>query len=104
HTYKDDPESNEIGPFFGWLSNRIRCYDEDTYCLKTMAHFRSDGQRPLIEVEPTDHPLANHQRHGISLEGGWELVHHYLLFTGSLRCAELHLGHRFAFVQRRAGI
>ena len=77
-TYQDNFETDEIGPFFGWLSNRLGCYDEDTTCLKTMAHFRSDGQRPFIEVESTDHPLAIDQHNGITLERAWELVHHYM--------------------------
>ena len=35
--------------------------------LKTRVHLRDDGMRPLIELEPTDHPLAVEQRAGISL-------------------------------------
>ncbi len=77
-TYVDNFESGSIGPFFGWLSNQLSCYDEDTFCLKTVAHFRGDGQRPLIEVESTDHPLSVDQRNGISLERAWMLVHHYM--------------------------
>jgi hypothetical protein len=56
-TYMENFDSAEIGPFFGWLSNRIRFYDRDTWALKTMARFQGQNQRPLIEVEPSDHPL-----------------------------------------------
>jgi hypothetical protein len=77
-TYVDNFESDQIGPFFGWLSTRLSCYDEDTFCLKTMAHFRGAKTRPLIEVEPTNHPLAIDQEKGMSLERAWELVHHYM--------------------------
>jgi hypothetical protein len=33
--------------------------------LKTMVYHRALGLRPLVELEPTDHPLAVHQREGI---------------------------------------
>jgi hypothetical protein len=36
--------------------------------LKTMVHLRDNGLRPLVELEPTDHPLAVEQRTGITLE------------------------------------
>lgn len=67
----------QIGPFFGWLSTKIDYYSEETLNLKTMAHFSSNGRRPLIVVEPTDHPLALDQRDGISLEEAWKIVHSY---------------------------
>lgn len=67
-TYVDNFDSDQIGPFFGWLSTRLSCYEEDTFCLKTMVHFKGGKQRPYIEVEPTDHQLAVDQRDGISLE------------------------------------
>jgi hypothetical protein len=42
-----------------------------------MAHFRGDGLRPRIELEPADHPLAVDQRDGITLAKAWEVVHFY---------------------------
>jgi hypothetical protein len=42
-----------------------------------MAHFRSGGLRPQIELEPTDHPFAIDQRNGITLEKAWEIAHFY---------------------------
>ena len=77
-TYADNFDSDQIGPFFGWLSTRLACYSEDTFLLKTMAHFRDATQRPSIELEPTDHQLSIDQRNGISIERAWELVHHYM--------------------------
>lgn len=77
HTYVKNFDSADIGPFFGWLSTRLACYDEDTLSLKTMAHFRGGGRRPSIELEPTEHPLAVDQRDGITLERAWEIVHFY---------------------------
>jgi hypothetical protein len=76
-TYMQYSDSDEIGPFFGWLCNRITYYSEDTLFLKTMAHFRAGGLRPIIELEPTDHPLAVDQRDGITLAKAWEIVHFY---------------------------
>lgn len=63
----DDPSRSALGPFFGWLSAAIRGYP-DTENLKTRVHVRGPGCRPLIEVEPTKHPLAVEQREGISQE------------------------------------
>ena len=53
-------------PYFGWLSNRLPFYP-DTLNLKTHVHSRVVGQRPFIELEPTNHPLAFEQRLGISM-------------------------------------
>jgi hypothetical protein len=56
-TYEQNPDSAEIGPFFGWLCTRIASYQPaDTYLLKTRACFRGGDLRPTIELEPTDHP------------------------------------------------
>lgn len=77
-TYLDNFDSDQIGPFFGWLSTNIAYYQEGTTTLKTMAHFRGGDQRPRIETEPTDHPLALAQREGITLAQAWEIVHFYM--------------------------
>ncbi|HEX8567601.1 MAG TPA: DUF2199 domain-containing protein [Pyrinomonadaceae bacterium] len=78
YTYLENPDSNEIGPFFGWLCNEIGYNDEKTLLLKTTAHFRGGNSRPLIEVESTEHPLSIDQQNGISLEKAWKIVHFYL--------------------------
>jgi hypothetical protein len=75
--YVQNPDSTEVGPFFGWLCTRIGYYSEDTLLLKTRALFRGDGLRPAIELEPTDHPLALDQRGGITLAKAWEIIHFY---------------------------
>ncbi|EFL12791.1 DUF2199 domain-containing protein [Streptomyces sp. C] len=36
--------------------------------LKTYIHTRPVGERPFVELEPTDHPLAVEQRTGITLD------------------------------------
>ena len=53
-------------PFFGWLCTRLPLYP-DTGLLKTHVHLRPGNQRPFIELEPTDHPLAVEQRNGITM-------------------------------------
>jgi hypothetical protein len=75
--YRENPQSADIGPFFGWLCTAIDYYDEPTLSLKTMAHYRGEGLRPLIVVGECDHPLFRQQQEGISLQEAWEMVHHY---------------------------
>ncbi len=52
-------------PYFGWFSSSLPGYPE-TLSLKSMVHTRPVGERPWVELEPTDHPLAVEQRVGIS--------------------------------------
>ncbi len=61
-------------PYFGWLSTKLPCYDIDTFLLKTNVYTRRVGERPFIELEPTDHPLAVEQRSGISLKRVQEIA------------------------------
>ncbi len=77
-TYIDNYDTADIGPFFGWLSNHIPFYEEETVSLKTMAHFQGSGQRPLIEVEPCEHRLYRDYSEGISLDEAWEMAHSYI--------------------------
>ncbi|MGX1542391.1 DUF2199 domain-containing protein [Streptomyces adustus] len=53
-------------PYFGWLSTDLSFYPESTTDLKTNAHTRPVGEHHVIELEPTDHPLAVEQRNGIT--------------------------------------
>ena len=77
-TYVENFDTPEIGPFFGWLCTNIGYYPERSLGLKSMAHFRGNGQRPTVELEPTDHPLSVDQREGITLAKAWEIVHFYM--------------------------
>ncbi|MFD8702813.1 DUF2199 domain-containing protein [Kitasatospora sp. NPDC059648] len=61
-------------PYFGWLTTELPIYSPSTINLKTMAHTRPVGERPFIELEPTDHPLAAEQREGISHDRVREIV------------------------------
>jgi len=63
----EDPKRVDEPPYFGWLASSIPTYPE-TVNLKTHVHTRDVGLRPLIELEPTDHPLAFQQREGITFE------------------------------------
>jgi len=62
---RDDNET--LGPWFGWFSNRLDGYP-NTLNLKCQVHPRSGRCRPLIKLEPMDHPLACEQRDGITLD------------------------------------
>lgn len=62
----ETPGRENEPPYFGWLSTALPTYPP-TINLKTNLHIRPVGQRPLIELEPTDHPLAVEQRNGITL-------------------------------------
>ena len=53
-------------PYFGWLSTMLPCYPE-TLSLKTHVHTRAVGERPFIEIEPSEHPLSLEQRNGITM-------------------------------------
>ena len=61
-------------PYFGWLSTKLPCYDHETFLLKTNVHTRPIGERPFVELEPTDHPLAIEQRNGITLKRVQEIA------------------------------
>ena len=77
-TYIENYDTDEIGPFFGWLSNEFSFGGESTLNLKTMAHFQGNGQRPLIVLEESEHPLSKAQRDGISIDDAWEIAHEFL--------------------------
>ena len=62
----DAADPTAEGPFFGWFSNRLPSYPE-TLSLKTNVHLQPYPNRPQIELEPSDHPLSVHQRHGINV-------------------------------------
>ncbi len=62
---REEPRRSHLGPFFGWLNTSLPFYPE-TLELKCRVHLRDHGLRPFIELEPTDHPLAVEQRHGIT--------------------------------------
>ena len=54
-------------PSFGWLSSELAPLYPSTLHLKTNVHTRPVGERPAVELEATDHPLAVEQREGITI-------------------------------------
>ena len=68
----DSGEQGGLGPWFGWFSNQLKGYP-DTLNLKCRVHPRGGRERPWVELEPTEHPLAREQRDGITLDRVLEL-------------------------------
>ncbi|WP_245246741.1 DUF2199 domain-containing protein [Streptomyces lonarensis] len=64
----DTPGREDEEPYFGWLTTDLPVYPTATFNLKTLVHTRPVGERFVIELEPTEHPLAVEQRTGIDLE------------------------------------
>lgn len=62
----DNPDRAEEPPYFGWLATELPLYQPTTLNLKINLHTQPVGIRPVIELEPTDHPLAVEQRSGIT--------------------------------------
>lgn len=63
----DAGEQGHLGPWFGWFSNRLKGYP-DTLNLKCQVHPKDGRQRPSVELESTEHPLAVEQREGIAFD------------------------------------
>ena len=63
----DSGTQGELGPWLGWFANRLQGYP-DTLDLACRVHPRGGGERPWVELEPTDHPLSVEQRNGITLD------------------------------------
>ena len=60
-------------PFFGWLNTLLPVYPQ-TLGLKTNVYLRAKNQRPSIELEPTEHPLAVEQQNGITMKRVQEIA------------------------------
>jgi len=60
----EDSARTKLGPYFGWLCTKIPEYPDTVY-LRTMVHPQAVGQRPIVELEATDHPLSVDQRTGV---------------------------------------
>lgn len=68
----DDPDREALPPLFGWLCSALP-YEPTTLGLRTQVHSRAPGLVPLVEVEPTVHPLAQEQARGIPVHRVAEL-------------------------------
>ncbi len=74
HDLWEDPAREQEPPYFGWFSTELPVYPLPTLGLKTHVLTQAVGRRPLIELEPTDHPLAVEQREGITASRVSELA------------------------------
>lgn len=63
----DDGAQGGLGPWFGWLANRLGGFD-DTLNLPCRVCPQPDQMRPLLEPEASDHPLSVAQRKGVTLD------------------------------------
>ncbi|WP_434095370.1 DUF2199 domain-containing protein [Streptomyces flaveolus] len=79
----DTPGRESEKPYFGWLTTDLPLYSPTTLNLKTHVHTRPVGERPNVELEPTDHPLAVEQRTGITLDRVREIASAVLHFDDS---------------------
>ena len=61
--------------YFGWFCNRLTYYPE-TLHLKTRVCIKPGGQRPVIELESTEHPLSIDYHNGISWEKAVKIAMH----------------------------
>ncbi|MBK6726370.1 MAG: DUF2199 domain-containing protein [Xanthomonadales bacterium] len=64
-------------PYFGWLQSALP-YSPSTLALKATVHTQPLGERPLIELERTDHPLSIEQHQGITLARVQQIAEHAL--------------------------
>lgn len=79
----DDRKQDRLGPWFGWFSNQLKGYP-DTLHLKCQVWPQAGRERPLVELEATQHPLAVEQREGINFDRVLEI---YALNGHDLRAA-----------------
>lgn len=64
----ETPGREREPPYFGWLSTTLPlALYPSTLHLKTQLQTQPVGVRPLLTLEPTDHPLSVEQRSGIRL-------------------------------------
>ena len=63
----NDGEFADGTRWFGWFANRLKGYP-DTLSLKCHVWPQRGRQRPLLELEQTDHPLAREQSEGMTFE------------------------------------
>lgn len=70
-----DEHQSKLGKMFGWFSNEIGGKFAGSLNLKCQVVPQDDRQRPLIELEQTDHPLAVAQQEGIPFAHFLRLLH-----------------------------
>ncbi len=73
----DDGEYEDDGPWFGWLSNRLKIYFDEGEPIGVHVLPHPNRQRPRLIVKDQDHPLAIAQRDGITAEPMLSLLRAY---------------------------
>lgn len=76
-TYREQYDTDQIGPFFGWLCTEISFFDEPTLNLPTTIKFVGNGIRPRVFINECNHILRKQQTEGISTEDAWKTVDYY---------------------------
>lgn len=71
--YAEAPPNAGGEETFGYFSNRLSGYP-DTLGLHAMAEWQDGNNRPLVALEPVDHPLYWHWSQGMPLEQAVALV------------------------------
>jgi hypothetical protein len=66
HLLWNEPRRVMEPPAFAELCNRIPGYP-DTWHLPALLHTQPVGVRPVVELEPADHPLVADQKRGITM-------------------------------------
>jgi hypothetical protein len=66
-------ENDREGHYTGWLGNRLPVYP-DTLGLAGSANLQPHGRRPVIALDPSDHPLSIDYHNGISWEKAVEIA------------------------------
>jgi hypothetical protein len=68
----NEPNPIQSEPWFGWLANSLKGYPI-SFELKCNVHLQNKMQRPLIQLELTEHPLTVEHHHGINLDRLFEI-------------------------------
>ncbi|HYJ53818.1 MAG TPA: DUF2199 domain-containing protein, partial [Allosphingosinicella sp.] len=73
----EDPCRAHLQPMFGWLSNQLPDYPDSTW-VKCTVYPQDPGLRPLLEIQPGDHPLSQHYEGGVTPEYAAAYLHKHL--------------------------
>lgn len=80
----DDPARVLREPDAGWLATHFpgRLFCGKRSRLRVHVYQREPGQRPLVSLQPTDHPLARVQHNGFTIADARRLAEHLLTDRG----------------------
>lgn len=73
----DSGEYVDMGPWSGWLMNRLRGFGEDPDPIAVHVQPLAGRQRPELWVMDESHPLSDAQQHGITAERMLEIFAEY---------------------------